>query len=162
MIKDAGSVTLPNTSIISPNSETGKKEPEGAVIDTNDSFSLAGSKDDSTAMYALKNFGKAALMLGRGALYVGKEIGKGIGVGAYRFAKGFCKGVGKAGDVLYGKLAGLVGISAIPAGATAAVSASSLGAGPIGIAIAGAAGLMWFHTGGGVIYGLKEMVAPGK
>jgi len=59
-------------------------------------------------------------------------------------------------------MAGIVGLSAIPTGAAAAVTAMSLGAGPAGIALAGAAGLMWFHTGGGVIYGLKEMVAPGK
>jgi hypothetical protein len=159
MIRDTGSLALQNASSpLMGASKQEQKEPASPSIDTKDTMELAGNKDDSTGMYMLKNFGKAALMIGKGALWTVE----GVALEGYRFAKGFCKGVGKVQEHMYGKIAGMVGLSAFPVGAAAAVTALSLGAAPVGVALAGAAGLFWAHTGGGIIYGLKEMVVPGK
>lgn len=106
------------------------------------------SKGDSACWSAMKKLGKCALY-----------TAKGIGVGSYRFAKGFGKGVYHTQEGIYGKKAGILGnIMLLTAfGGAIAGGAIAGGAGAVGGALLGT---LWYHIGGGLWGAAKEVVHP--
>ncbi|MDQ7826094.1 MAG: hypothetical protein RDV48_25045 [Candidatus Eremiobacteraeota bacterium] len=137
----------------------GEEPSNPAAAQPKDSFEP--SHEESTLHKVGKNvlwgLGKTAELGFKG----GVLLAKGIGIGSYRLAKGFVKGVANVQDNLYGKMAGIAGVTAIPFGVAGAV----FGGTALGVPGAIAGGLacgLWCHTAGGVYGAMKELVAPGK